>query len=276
VLVFSAPNFQRRGLHDSLTHTSIIQFCVGTRAVCERWCRWASFESLSFLFSATGSRSSISFRPYRGQRLGALAAPSQSAKSPCASAQKHAAAQVWLLLWRRGVFAHRTTLAPRSDRDSIDFFVVRALDETHNAVLPHQIAGLAKSIFFRSKGSANRVPVQSTIEIMRGPVHAMIRVRSTLWRAQRDVQQKLWNNRRRAHVYPAISPLSRTRTAVPSRMTRTIGSSRANEHSRRRSSRARRYYRGYRATLPRRKSTNPPANSCGREVTLSTSNCSRI
>jgi hypothetical protein len=36
-----------------------------------------------------------------------------------------------------------TTLAPRSDRDCVDFFVVRALDETHNAVPPHQIAGLA-------------------------------------------------------------------------------------------------------------------------------------
>jgi hypothetical protein len=36
---------------------------------------------------------------------------------------KHAAAQAWLLLWRRGSFARRTTLAPRSDRDSIDFFV---------------------------------------------------------------------------------------------------------------------------------------------------------
>jgi len=81
-------------------------------------------------------------------------------------------AQASLLLWRRGIFPSRTTLAPRSDRDSIDFFVVWALDETHNAVLPHQIAGLTKSIFFRSKGSANRVPIQSTIEIMRGPVHA--------------------------------------------------------------------------------------------------------
>jgi hypothetical protein len=56
---------------------------------------------------------------------------------------KHAAAQAWLLLWRRGFFAGRATLAPRSDRDSVDFFVVRALDEMHNAVLPHQIAGLA-------------------------------------------------------------------------------------------------------------------------------------
>jgi hypothetical protein len=64
-VVFSAPSFQRRGLHDSLTYTSIVQFCVGTRAVCERWCRWAPFESLSFLFSAAGRRSSISFRPYR-------------------------------------------------------------------------------------------------------------------------------------------------------------------------------------------------------------------
>jgi ABC-type uncharacterized transport system substrate-binding protein len=35
------------------------------------------------------------------------------------------------------------------------------------------------------------------------------------------------------------------------------------------------YHRGWRAPRPRRKSTNPPANSCGREVTLSISNCSR-
>jgi hypothetical protein len=37
---------------------------------------------------------------------------------------------------------------------------------------------------------------------------------------------------------------------------------------------ARRYHRGWRVPLPRRKSTNPPANSCGREVTLPISNCS--
>jgi hypothetical protein len=49
---------------------------------------------------------------------------------------------------------------------------------------------------------------------------------------------------------------------------------RANEHSRRQSSKPRRYHRGWRAPLPRRKSTNPPANSCGREVTLPISNCS--
>ena len=29
------------------------------------------------------------------------------------------------------------------NRDSVDFFIVRALDETHGAVLPSQIAGLA-------------------------------------------------------------------------------------------------------------------------------------
>src|SRR5262249_22632708 len=36
-----------------------------------------------------------------------------------------------------------------------------------------------------------------------------------------------------------------------------------------------RHHRGWRAPLPRRKSTNPPGNSCDREVTLHTSNCSR-
>jgi hypothetical protein len=40
-------------------------------------------------------------------------------------------------------------------------------------------------------------------------------------------------------------------------------------------SRVRRYYREWRVPLPRRKSTNPPAPSCGREVTLLISNCSR-
>lgn len=56
---------------------------------------------------------------------------------------KYAAGQAWLLLWRRGLFARRAALAPRSDLDSVDFFIVRALDETHNAVPLHQIAGLA-------------------------------------------------------------------------------------------------------------------------------------
>jgi hypothetical protein len=36
------------------------------------------------------------------------------------------------------------------------------------------------------------------------------------------------------------------------------------------------YHRGWRAPLPSRKSTNPPANSCGREVTLPISNCSLL
>jgi hypothetical protein len=76
-VVFSASSFQRRGLHDSLTYTSIIQFCVSTRAV--RWCRWASFESPSFLFIATGRRSSIGFRPYRRTPTGVV---SRSLQSP--------------------------------------------------------------------------------------------------------------------------------------------------------------------------------------------------
>jgi hypothetical protein len=37
----------------------------------------------------------------------------------------------------------------------------------------------------------------------------------------------------------------------------------------------RRFHRGWRAPRPRRKSTNPPANSCGREVILPIANCSR-
>jgi hypothetical protein len=36
-----------------------------------------------------------------------------------------------------------------------------------------------------------------------------------------------------------------------------------------------RHHRGWRAPLPRRKSTNPPGDSCDREVTLHTSNCWR-
>jgi hypothetical protein len=70
--VVSASNFHWRGLHDSLTHKSNIQFCVSSRAMCGRWCSWVSFESLSFLFSATGRRSSISFRPYRRTPTGVV------------------------------------------------------------------------------------------------------------------------------------------------------------------------------------------------------------
>ena len=40
-------------------------------------------------------------------------------------------------------------------------------------------------------------------------------------------------------------------------------------------SRVRRYHREWRVPLPRRKSTNPPTNSCGREAILPFSNCSR-
>ena len=54
---------QRRGLYDSLTDTSITQFCGDARAVCERWRRWASLGSLSIPFDATERRSSIGFRP---------------------------------------------------------------------------------------------------------------------------------------------------------------------------------------------------------------------
>ena len=54
--------FKKRGLHGSLTRTSIVQICVGTNAVCERRYGCASFPSL---FSATGRRNSIGFRPRR-------------------------------------------------------------------------------------------------------------------------------------------------------------------------------------------------------------------
>ena len=67
---------------------------------------------------------------------------------------------------------------------------------------------------------------------------------------------------------------SRTRTEVPSRIRRTIGSSASviqGVNPRGRGG----YHRGWRAPLPKRKSTNPPANSCGREVILPISNCSR-
>src|SRR4029453_2753592 len=66
------------------------------------------------------------------------------------------------------------TLAPRSDCDGVDCFIVRAFDEMHTAILTHQVAGFAQRVFFRSKGSTNAVPVQSTIEIVRGPVHAVL------------------------------------------------------------------------------------------------------
>jgi hypothetical protein len=38
---------------------------------------------------------------------------------------------------------------------------------------------------------------------------------------------------------------------------------------------SRRDHRGWRAPLPRRRSTNPPANSWDRAVTVNTSNCAR-
>lgn len=48
--------------------------------MCERWCRWVSFDSLSFLFSATGRRSSISFRPYRRTPAGVVSRPLQRSR----------------------------------------------------------------------------------------------------------------------------------------------------------------------------------------------------
>ena len=51
-------------------------------------------------------------------------------------------------LWRLGrVSAPWVMLAPCGDRDSVDFFVVRALDEMHHAAPPCQIAGFAQSVF---------------------------------------------------------------------------------------------------------------------------------
>src|SRR6266480_2755107 len=53
---------KRRVLHGSLSDASIVQFCVGTNAVCERRCRCGRFASL---FSATGRRNSVGFRSRR-------------------------------------------------------------------------------------------------------------------------------------------------------------------------------------------------------------------
>jgi hypothetical protein len=51
-------------------------------------------------------------------------------------------------LWRlRRVSTPWVMLAPCGDRDSVDFFVVRALDEMHHAAPPCQIAGFAQSVF---------------------------------------------------------------------------------------------------------------------------------
>ena len=81
-----------------------------------------------------------------------------------------------------------------------------------------------------------------------------------------------WRQHGAAHSRWILS--SRTRTEVPSRIRRTIGSSASviqGVNPRGRGG----YHRGWRAPLPKRKSTNPPANSCGREVILPISNCSR-
>jgi hypothetical protein len=40
------------------------------------------------------------------------------------------------------------TLAPRSNRDGVDFFAIWTLHETHNAIPTHQIACLAQGAFF--------------------------------------------------------------------------------------------------------------------------------
>ena len=174
---------------------------------------------------------------------------SQSPISPCASAQKHAAAQVWLLLEGGGSVGR--PLRRAVDGDSIDF-VVWALDETHNAVLPHQIAGLTKSIYFEAKAELLEISLfNRTIEIMRGPVpcksgatriyprcQCQNKIRIPV-RGRSDVMENATGRSTEAVEIIDAAPMSIRRSLgspgrgqLPSRMTRTIGSSPADEHSR--------------------------------------------
>ena len=77
-----------------------------------------------------------------------------------------------LLRRRCWIPAYWVTLAPRSNRDGVDFFAIWTLHETHNAIPTHQIACLAQGAFFGSEHSAHAFPVQAPIEIVRGPGHA--------------------------------------------------------------------------------------------------------
>jgi hypothetical protein len=112
-------------------------------------------------------------------------------------------------------------------------------------------------------------PVPST-KSLRGAMR-----RGAAWRLRWPRGRRLrrpWRQHGATHSRWILS--SRTGTEVPSRIRRTIGSSASvmqGVNPRERGG----YHRGWRAPLPKRKSTNPPANSCGREVMLPISNCSR-
>jgi hypothetical protein len=80
------------------------------------------------------------------------------------------------LLWWRGTVARGVALTPRDYSDGIDFFAIRSVDETHNALATDQIAGCEQGIVLQSKGARDSIPVQPRIKIMRGPTHVGARV----------------------------------------------------------------------------------------------------
>jgi hypothetical protein len=69
---------------------------VGTRAVFERWCRWTSFESLSFPFSTTGRQ--------KFHRIPAIPADSHWCGEPITSCTCKVAAAVKRSPRRTGFF----------------------------------------------------------------------------------------------------------------------------------------------------------------------------
>src|SRR5258708_38358324 len=72
---------------------------------------------------------------------------------------KHAAAQAWLLLWRRGIATGRATLAPLSDGDRRDYFRVRARDELSAAISPHSFPTVAQNSNFLRYSEADTIRV---------------------------------------------------------------------------------------------------------------------
>ncbi len=95
------------------------------------------------------------------------------------------------------------------------------------------------------------------------------------WRLRWPRGRRLWRPwRQHGATHSGWFDLAGRGQRLPSRIRRTIGSSASviqGVNPRGRGG----YHRGWRAPLPKRKSTNPPANSCGREVILPISNCSR-
>jgi hypothetical protein len=64
--------------------------------------------------------------------------------------------------------------APLSNRDSVDFFVVGAGDESRHAIFSHQVTCLAQRVLLGRERSAHAFPIRLWIEIMHLPNHAAL------------------------------------------------------------------------------------------------------